>query len=190
MERTYLFVPPEEKADVEALGAQWDGLSKRWYICPDHAPAKFARWLASAGENDEDELSIISNQAAVAATQTPCQRCGASIEVVCLYCESGTSSDEPLSRFTVCDVSAMDENLSHQLRRWPTFRRISNPNGEEAGNFANHCPHCGAPQEDLYLHSEPDNPFFDIPNAPPGSITLTPLSGSIRLDGDEHFTLD
>jgi hypothetical protein len=39
----------------------------------------------------------------------------------------------------------------------------------------------------MYLHSEPDEPFFDIPGAAPGSISLTPLSGTIRLSGDEHF---
>lgn len=188
MDRTYLFVPPEEKADVQALGAQWDASSKRWYIFPDDTPAKFSRWLPYAEEENED-LSITSSQAYVAATRIPCQRCGTNIEVICIHCESGTSADEPLSRFTISDLYAMDDNLAHQLQRWPTFRRITRSNGE-AGNFANHCPHCGAPQEDLYLHSEPDDPFFDIPDAPPGSITLTPLSGTIRLDGNEHFTVD
>jgi uncharacterized protein DUF5710 len=32
MNRTYLFVPPEEKSEVEALGAQWDTITKRWYV--------------------------------------------------------------------------------------------------------------------------------------------------------------
>jgi hypothetical protein len=29
MDRTYLFVPPEERAEVEALGARWDSTHKR-----------------------------------------------------------------------------------------------------------------------------------------------------------------
>ena len=29
VQRTYLFVPPEEKAEVQALGASWDADSKR-----------------------------------------------------------------------------------------------------------------------------------------------------------------
>ena len=36
---------------------------------------------------------------------------------------------------------------------------------DQASCFANHCPRCGAMQEDLYLHSEPDQPFFGIPEA-------------------------
>jgi hypothetical protein len=44
VERPHLFVPPEEKLEVQALG----GDSKRWYI--DHEPiaAKFARGLPGA----------------------------------------------------------------------------------------------------------------------------------------------
>jgi len=102
---------------------------------------------------------------------------------------SGSTSDEPLRRFTVSDLSAIDENLAQQLQAWPIFHRIRTPNGD-AGNFTSHCRHCGTPQEDLYLHSEPDHPFFDIPNASPGSIMLTPLSRTIRLEGAEHFTVD
>jgi hypothetical protein len=40
------------------------------------------------------------------------------------------------------------------------------------------------------LHSEPGDPFFNIPRAAPGSIKLTPLVGRIRLSGDEHFEID
>jgi hypothetical protein len=39
----------------------------------------------------------------------------------------------------------------------------------------------------MYLHSEPDEPFFDILDAAPGSIRLTPLTGTVRLSGDEDF---
>ena len=42
----------------------------------------------------------------------------------------------------------------------------------------------------MYLHSEPDELFFDIPSAAPGSIELMPLAGSIELSGDEHFRLE
>jgi hypothetical protein len=85
----------------------------------------------------------------------------------------------------VSDIWAMDESLIRQLQPWPTFRRAQAPGGESY--FANHCSRCGALQEDMYLHSEPDQPFFSIPHAAPGSIKLTPLAGSIRFSGDEHF---
>lgn len=187
MDRTYLFVPPEEKADVEALGAQWDAASKRWYIGPDDTPEKFSRWLPPA--EDDEELNITSDRAYVVATEIACQQCGANIEVICIHCDSGTSSDEPLSRFTVSEVSGMDMNLARQLQRWPNFRRIANPNGE-IGEYANHCPHCGTPHEDVSLHSEPGDPFFDISRAPSGSIRLIPLSGTVHVSGDEHFTVE
>ena len=187
MDRTYLFVPPEEKAEVQSLGAQWDALSKCWYIGPDEMSAKFSKWLLSA--EDDEGFDIVSSQAYVAATTILCQQCRASIEVICIHCESGTASAGPLTRFTVSDVWSMDEDLSRQLRPWPTYRPMQGLDGA-SGDFANHCPHCGMPQEDLYLHSEPDQPFFDIPHAAPGSIKLTALIGTIRLSGNEHFTVE
>ena len=59
--------------------------------------------------------------------------------------------------------------------------------GGEENYFANHCPHCGSLQEDLYLHSEPDQPFFSIPRAAPGAVRLTRLEGRVELSGDESF---
>ena len=190
MDRTYLFVPPEEKAEVESLGAHWDTVSKCWYISPGDPAEKFSRWLPSFEDDEEDEeLAIVSDEAFVAATTIPCHRCGTNIQVICIHCITGTSSDDPLTLFTVSDIWAMDEDLTRQLKPWPSFRRIQTRKGEP-GSFANHCPHCGAIQDDLDLHSEPDSPFFDIPHAPPASIELTPLTGTVRLAGDEHFMIE
>jgi hypothetical protein len=186
MDRTYLFVPPEEYAELQLLGAHWDGISKRWYIGPDETPARFSKWLSV---EDDGEFNIAASEAYVAVATISCQRCRASIEVICIYCESGIVSGEPLTQFTVCDVWAMDEDLIRQLLPWPTFRRVSGAEGE-SGDFANHCSHCGTPQEDMFLHSEPDTPFFDIPRAPPGSIKLTPIAGTIQLSGGEHFAVE
>ena len=182
MDRTYLFVPPEEYAEVKALGAQWDTQSKRWYLGAEVAAAPFSRWLPYG--DDDGVLTITSNAAYVAAAKIPCRECHAEIEVICIHCESGVVSDEPLTQFTVSDIWAMDEGLTQQLRPWPAFRKA------DSGEYANHCPHCGAPQGDLFLHSEPDSPFFDIPRAAPGAIKLTPLEGAVQLGGDEHFTVE
>ena len=108
------------------------------------------------------------------------------IEVICIYCESGTASGEPLVRFTVSHISAMDSALVRQLEPWGMFRE-GYSEGSQDSYFANHCPQCRALQEDLYLHSEPDQPFFSIPHAAPGAIKLTPLAGRVRLSGDESF---
>ena len=180
MDRTYLYVPPEEKAEVAALGALWDAKSMCWYIGSDEDPAKFSKWLPE-GEDDED-FSITSTQAYVASTSISCWKCHSKIEVICIYCESGSASDEPLTQFSVSGIWAMDDALARQLEPWPFFKPV-----DQESYFANHCAHCGALQEDLYLHSEPDQPFFSIPRAPPGSIKLTPLVGRVQLSGDESF---
>ena len=188
VERTYLFVSPEEYSKVQALGARWDSGSKRWYVEPHEPLERFSIWLQN-GRGEEEFFSISSTDGYVAAATTSCRRCRSSIEVICIHCESGNVSGEPLTRFTVSDVWAMDEMLAEQLRPWPTFRKVVDPDGGES-HFANHCRYCGALQEDMYLHSEPDEPFFDIPHAAIGSIKLTPLVGTIKLSGNEHFVVE
>lgn len=123
----------------------------------------------------------------MASAAARCRQCGASIDVICIHCESGSVSGEPLDRFTVSHIWAMDEALAGQLGRWPAFRRSDDRAGNRAGDFANHCAQCGAVQDELFLHAEPDAPFFNIPGTEPGSIALTPLAGTVRLSGDEHF---
>lgn len=57
------------------------------------------------------ELPIISDGAYVAATTVRCCKCQRPIEIICIYCETGTASGEPLTRFKVTDILAMDEAL-------------------------------------------------------------------------------
>jgi hypothetical protein len=184
VDRTYLYVPPEEKAEVQALGARWDGESMCWYIGSDEDAARFSKWLPD-GEDDE-EFTITSDQAYVASATASCWKCHSKIEVICIYCESGSASEEPLTQFTVSGIWAMDDALARQLEPWPFFKKGYSPEYQESC-IANQCPQCGALQEDLYLHSEPDEPFFSIPRAAPGSIKLTPLVGRVQLSGDESF---
>lgn len=44
-ERVFLNVPFEEKNAVKALGARFDGLTKRWFVESDGDLNKFARWI-------------------------------------------------------------------------------------------------------------------------------------------------
>ena len=130
------------------------------------APAMLSRWLGE--EEDEapfsitsDEYSIASEEAFVASARCRCVKCGKNREVVCLYCKSGVDIEtgDPIADFTVSNIWAMDGVLAKLMQRWPYFRKgVGEDSGEE--NFANHCPHCGAMQEDYLLHSEPGDVFF------------------------------
>jgi hypothetical protein len=135
-----------------------------------------------------EEFTITSDQAFVAATTVSCWNCHSSIEVICIFCESGTASGELLTQFSVSHVWAMDGALARQLEGWGNFRKVNAGGGQES-YFANHCPHCGSLQDDLYLHTEPDEPFFDIPHAAAGVVRLAPLVGRVQLSGDESFEI-
>lgn len=134
------------------------------------------------------DFEVTSREAYVASTEVPCWKCNRDIEVICIYCETGVDVDEPLSSFTVSTIWAMDDALIYQLQPWTHFKRGSGPI-LRPGYFANHCPHCGVPQEDMSLHDEPENPFFSIPHAPPGTLRLTPLVGEVRLSGCCRFSI-
>ena len=186
-DRLYLYVPPEEKGEVQALGASWDAESSCWYIGAGEDRERFSAWLPEPGSGQEDEEFSISSEAAyVAAATVACWKCRSRIEVICIYCESGTVLGEPLSQFTVSSIRAIDGTLARQLAPWRTFREVHSEADQES-YFANHCPHCGALQEDMHLHSEPDHPFFSIPRSAPGAVRLTALEGRVRLSGDESF---
>jgi hypothetical protein len=186
-DRFYLEVSEADEAEARALGARRDEKSRRWYIGSGENEEDFSRWLpADAGAEEDEEFTITSDRAYVAAATAPCQNCRAPIEVICIYCEDGIVMGEPLTEFTVSNIRAVDSALAAQLTAWPAFREVHDHSDDES-YFANHCSRCGAPQEDLYLHSEPDQPLFSIPRAEPGAVRLTPLAGRIRLSGDESF---
>ncbi|HEY0747789.1 MAG TPA: DUF5710 domain-containing protein [Steroidobacteraceae bacterium] len=182
MERIYLHVPPEEYPEVKAAGASWDDQLKVWYITGTVPSAAFSRWLEHSG--DEAEFGITSDEACVASVEIPCLQCGETIDVICIHCQSGADNEtgESMTRFTVSNIRAMDEALSAQLGAWPHFKRMNL--GSKRGDYANHCPHCGAHHEDYVLHDEPGDVFFGIAESTPGTIKLTPLAGRVRLSGD------
>ena len=127
-DRLYLYVPPEDKAEVQALGASWDAESLCWYIGAGDDRARFSTWLPEPDEGQEDEeFSITSEEAYVASATVECWKCRSSIEVVCIYCESGTVLGEPLSQFTVSSIRAIDDVLAGQLAPWSTFRQTPSP---------------------------------------------------------------
>jgi hypothetical protein len=128
----------------------------------------------------EDPYLIESSEAYVACATAPCQQCAARIEVITLYCAQGALEGEPLDHFSVMHISAVDDALEAQLTPWSFFRKT-------AFVFCNHCAHCGAPQQDIDLHCEPDGVFFHMDAASRAAMTLTRLVGRIRLSGEETF---
>jgi len=93
---------------------------------------------------------------------------------------------DPISQVTVSNVWMMNEALRRQLTAWPHFRLTSGA-GPGAELYNNHCPHCGAVQQDYMLHSEPGDVFFGFSLSAPGSVEFTPLLGRIQLSGDFGF---
>jgi len=185
MERIYLYVPPEEYAEVKASGACWDEHSKRWYVTQDKASATLSRWM---GEGDEAEFGFESEEAFIAAAQVSCSNCREKIEVICIHCYSGIDleSGNALEFFTLSNISCMDSALAATLEGWRFHRTATGAESEE-GYFANHCPYCGTVQEDYLLHSEPGDVFFCIAEAEPGSIEFTAVEGRILVSGDCGF---
>jgi hypothetical protein len=186
MDRTYLFVSPEEYPEVKASGACWDDASKSWYLGEGMEPAMFSRWLRE--EEGDAPFGIVSEEAYVAAARSSCVRCGDDIEVVCVYCKSGVDTEigDPVTDFTVFNIRAMDGVLANLTQRWHHYRKGGDEDSEE-GNFTNHCPHCGAMQEDYLLHSEPGAVFFGLAMGTPGGVEFTALEGRVCLSGDYGF---
>jgi hypothetical protein len=195
MNRIDLYVSPEEYAEVRALGACWDRAAACWYLDASMDPRQFARWLPDAadgapddssddagdgnGNGDDESFAIRSDQAYVACASGTCCRCRRRIEVLAIYCRRGTVLREPLEQFTAQAIWAMAPALARQLESWPSFRF-----DVRQGWYANHCPHCGAPQDEAALHDEPDQPFFRIDPADTRAFRLVPLAGTVRLSGD------
>jgi len=185
MERIYLYVPPEEYAEVKASGAYWDEDSNRWYVPQDKASATLSRLI---GDGDDAEFGFESEEAFIAAAQVSCSNCREKIEVICIHCYSGIDleSGNALEFFTLSNISCMDSALAATLEGWRFHRTATGAESEE-GYFANHCPYCGTVQEDYLLHSEPGDVFFCIAEAEPGSIEFTAVEGRILVSGDCGF---
>lgn len=186
MSRTYLYVPFEERDQVQALGAQWDSDGKCWYIDSALDPAPFNRWLDSVPQGAERPYSIVSNHAYLVAARIRCWKCHAGVRVFCIYCESGHIDGELYEEFTVSNIVAVDENLRRQLESLPDFR-FGQARVAGGRYLVNHCRRCGTQQADYYLHCEPSGVFFSLKDAGQGALELIPLVGRVRLTGDEGF---
>lgn len=183
MPRRYLYVPYEDRYDVEARGARWDAASRRWYLTARHDVVHFKRWLSPAvQDSDESSWVIESNEACIAVAQSSCGQCGAKTPVLAIYCMSGLCRGQLLENFSVMHITAVNDTLERQLAPWPFFR-------SSLACFRNHCLRCQAPQDDMALHCEPESAFFRMDLEARVSMSIVALSGWIRLNGEETFEI-
>jgi hypothetical protein len=132
----------------------------------------------------EHAFRILSDEATVISGQIRCWHCQAYVVVICLYCQSGFVEGEAMLDFSVSNISDVDESLRVQLARWPQFHP-TRLRGGDIGPFANHCPSCGRPQEDFYLHCEPGGVFFRFQDPMSQELQIHALQGIVSLSGDE-----
>lgn len=132
----------------------------------------------------DSDYRILSDEAVVVSGHVKCWNCRSDIEVICLYCQTGFVDGEATLDFSVSNVIRVDESLRLQLSRWPDFRPLR---GRRVGGFANHCPRCGKPQDDFYLHCQPGGIFFSFQDPGVGELRVHALQGSVRFSGDEGF---
>ncbi|HTV80773.1 MAG TPA: hypothetical protein VMF03_21160 [Steroidobacteraceae bacterium] len=132
------------------------------------------------------DFRILSDEAVVVCGHVTCWHCGADVEVICLYCQTGFVQGEATVDFTVSNVTAIDEALQRQLSRWPNFRPLGKRSAG-SGGFANHCPSCNRPQDDFYLHCHPGGIFFSFQAPVARELRIHALQGVIRCSGDEGF---
>ena len=184
MPRQYLYVPYEDRVEVERLGALWDRATLRWYLTARHNPDAFSRWLGpdTGGVADAPRHPIQSDDAYVTSAMAHCRRCAAEIAVIAIFCQHGQCHGEALEDFSVIHITSMEAALERQLSPWPTFRRTG-------GVYRNHCPQCQSPQEDMDLHCEAEGAFFRMSAAARARMTMTRLEGAVRLSGEETFEL-
>jgi hypothetical protein len=91
--------------------------------------------------------------------------------------------------FSVSNVTDIDEALRLQLGPWPKYHPICR-RGTAGGTFANHCPGCGKPQDDFYLHCQSGGLFFSFQDPVAQELRVHALRGRVRLSGDEGFEPD
>lgn len=73
LDRLYLYVPPEERAEVETPGASWDAESMCWYIGSADDRTRFLKWLPDEKAAQHEDFSITPDEAYVASATVPCR---------------------------------------------------------------------------------------------------------------------
>lgn len=122
MSNTYLAVPYSEKDSAKALGARWDGNSRRWFVPSGTEVEPFERWLPGHRQSDQQ-----SDRGAVGADQTTdfaTAHQGLPLSKVLQRVAGAVASLYPSGVWVVAEVLRVTSKNGH------TFLELSERNGE------------------------------------------------------------
>jgi hypothetical protein len=166
---TYLYVPSADGEAAQALGAQWDPRTRKWYVPEGMDAEPFKAWLPLW---EDGSYLHINGPLFVAEAKTTCRSCGERTPVVALATERLDEAGEPYI-CTLFQIEEIPSDLSLLIAtHYPYFKK------EEDG-LMNHC-RCGEPLTDWDLHEEPGGSFSPI--TPEAAMTIL-LRRIPRSDG-------
>jgi len=117
---TYLEVPFKEKDQAKALGARWDGATKKWYVPSDLSEQleHFNRWIPA--DNQQASSKIDSNSGDLFAVNTaPLTHTdkkpekGAQLSVVLRNVQNALRNAFPGGLWVIAEISNINKNRGH-----------------------------------------------------------------------------
>lgn len=116
---TYLEVPFKEKDQAKALGARWDGASRKWYVPSDldESLDQFARWLPSENQQavsvaDTSTRDLFASPMTSAAKTESTEK-GTQLSVVLRNVQNALRSHFPGGIWVIAEISNINKNRGH-----------------------------------------------------------------------------
>jgi len=184
VQRTYLFVPPEEESRSR-LWRVLDADSKRGTSTRASLPLN-TEWLPAT--EHEEEFTITSTERYVAAATTACSDAFWSSRSSASHCESGTVCGEPLDRFYRLGCWAINDSSRGSLADGLITRKVITQNAADATSRIT-CPNCGQRRTTLpSLRAR--RTLFRYSERGAGFPSNSRRSPDDPVGGDEHFQVD
>jgi len=114
---TYLDVPFKEKDQAKALGARWDGASKKWYVPSDLESQldQFQRWLPNQTQQASVESGSLFSQPnstdLLEKTEKPEK--GTNLSIVLSNIQNALRSSFPGAMWVIAEISNINRNRGH-----------------------------------------------------------------------------
>ena len=120
---TYLDVPFKEKDQAKALGAKWDGATRKWYVPSDlnDELEQFERWLPNDNKiENQQACSVTDTQSRDLFTSAPLSKTklektekGAQLSVVLRNVQHALRSHFPGGLWVIAEISNINKNRGH-----------------------------------------------------------------------------